>query len=120
MRKRHEQSAIQSATFARNEFNRPCNSHVSQILAAGSKSLGLGLAFFNQSQYQKAIAYYQQALPIFREFKDNLLEGTTLDNLGITYGNLGEHETAIAHYQQALERLRETSDREETSLFPDR
>src|SRR4030095_3486437 len=52
----------------------------------------LGVAYKELSRYEKAIEYYEQALPIRRELKDLVGEGSTLGNLGNAYRLLSRYE----------------------------
>ncbi|MGD1804416.1 tetratricopeptide repeat protein, partial [Dapis sp. BLCC M126] len=51
---------------------------------------------------QKALDYYNQALPIIRQVGDPRGEAMTLSNIGDTYNSLGEKQKALDYYNQAL------------------
>jgi len=77
------------------------------------KILGdLGGAYFNLSEFEKAIDYHQQALSISQEIGDRQREGNHLGNLGLVYSDLGEVEKAIDYHQQALSISQEIGDRQ--------
>ena len=44
---------------------------------------------------QRALEYYQQALPILREVGDRAGEATTLNNIGAVYDGLGDRAAAL-------------------------
>ncbi|MDF5731786.1 MAG: CHAT domain-containing protein [Rhizonema sp. PD38] len=51
---------------------------------------------------QKALAYYNQALPLHRAVSDKDGEATTLSNIGTIYSDLGDGQKALTYYNQAL------------------
>jgi len=61
--------------------------------------------------YQKAVEYYERALPIFRELKFPLGEADVLYGLGSAYAYLSHSEKAIDHFEQALAIYREAKSR---------
>ena len=62
-------------------------------------------------QPERALALYEQALPIRREVRDRAGEATTLSNLALVYRAIGQPERALALYEQALPITREVRDR---------
>nr|BFE72565.1 hypothetical protein GCM10020092_058660 [Actinoplanes digitatis] len=60
---------------------------------------------------QRALDYYQQALPITREVGDRASEATTLNNIGSVHSRLGDRQQALTYYQQALPIRQEVGDR---------
>ncbi|MCA2703613.1 MAG: CHAT domain-containing protein, partial [Microcystis sp. M038S2] len=60
---------------------------------------------------QKALDYYQQALPLWRAVGDRTGEAVTLNNIGVVYNALGEKQKALDYYQQALPLSRAVGDR---------
>ncbi|MEQ9482893.1 CHAT domain-containing protein [Coleofasciculus sp. F4-SAH-05] len=60
---------------------------------------------------QKALDYYNQALPLYRKLEDRAREAITLNNIGAVYSALGEKQQALEYYQQALSLRRAVSDR---------
>jgi CHAT domain-containing protein/Tfp pilus assembly protein PilF len=71
----------------------------------------LGSLYHSLSQYDKALASYEQALAIRREIHDRPGEGSALHSLGFTYNSLGQYDKAIAYAEQALTIRREVKDR---------
>ena len=68
---------------------------------------------------QKALDYYEQALPLRRQVGDRGGEATTLNNIGGVYSALGEKQKALDYYEQALPLRRQVGDRwgESTTRF---
>jgi CHAT domain-containing protein len=62
----------------------------------------LGAAHSALGQYQKAIEYSQQSLPISREVSDRQGEAKALNNLGTAYYRLSEYQKAIEYSEQSL------------------
>jgi tetratricopeptide (TPR) repeat protein len=62
----------------------------------------LGTAHYRLGDFEKALAYYRQALVIRREVGDAKGEVTTLVKIGNVYGQFGQLEEAIGSYEQAL------------------
>ncbi|MBR8841074.1 MAG: CHAT domain-containing protein [Stigonema ocellatum SAG 48.90 = DSM 106950] len=62
----------------------------------------LGLVYSDLGQKQKALEYYNQALPLLRAVGYRSLEATTLNNLGLVYSDLGQKQKALEYYNQAL------------------
>ena len=62
----------------------------------------IGLVYDNMGEREKALAYYNQSLPIKEKVGDRGGLATTLNNIGLVYYNLGQLEKALEHYNQAL------------------
>jgi hypothetical protein len=62
-------------------------------------------------QPQRALALYQEALPIRREVGHRAGEATTLNNMALVYRATGQPQRALALYQEALPICREVGDR---------
>ncbi|MEB3831876.1 tetratricopeptide repeat protein, partial [Phormidium sp. CCY1219] len=62
----------------------------------------IGAVYSDIGQPQKALDYYQQALPIMQEVEDRSGEATTLNNIGLVYSDIGQPQEALDYYQQAL------------------
>ena len=45
---------------------------------------------------KKALAFYNQALPLRRDVGDRAGEATTLNNIGLVYDDLGDKKKALA------------------------
>jgi tetratricopeptide (TPR) repeat protein len=63
------------------------------------------------SQFQAAMQSFQQALVIYQEIGDRVVEGRTLYNIGTGYSDLGQYPQALEQYRQALIISREVGDR---------
>jgi tetratricopeptide (TPR) repeat protein len=62
----------------------------------------IGLVYSDLGEKQKALDFYNQALPILRAVGDRGGEATTLNNIGRVYDALGEKQKALVFYNQAL------------------
>ncbi|CCI35530.1 CHAT domain-containing protein [Microcystis aeruginosa] len=78
----------------------------------------LGRIYDDLGEKQKALDYYQQALPLWRAVdategtqSARAGEATTLNNIGAVYDDLGEKQKALDYYQQALPLRRAVGDR---------
>jgi len=71
----------------------------------------LGLVYDSIGQPQRALEYYEQALPLRRAVEDRGGEATTLNNLGLVYYNIGQPQRALEYYEQALPLVRAVEDR---------
>ena len=79
-------------------------------LKVGNKSfffvptlLDLGAVYQKMEDYSSALYYYQQALAIAREIKDEEAMGVLLESIGDVYLLRGEREQALSHYLEAAE-----------------
>jgi tetratricopeptide (TPR) repeat protein len=79
----------------------------------------IGLVYDDLGEKQKALDFYNQALPIYRAVGDSEAlrrnrrgEATTLNNIGGVYNALGEKQKALDFYNQALPILRAVGDSE--------
>ena len=68
--------------------------------AADLHNIGVVYSFLNEPS--KALASYNQALPLRRSAKDWAGEARTLNNIGKLHDDLGELDLALASYNQAL------------------
>ncbi|MBW4549544.1 MAG: CHAT domain-containing protein [Aphanocapsa sp. GSE-SYN-MK-11-07L] len=73
--------------------------------------LGTGAVYSALGEQQKALAYYNQALPLRKAVGDRSGEANTLSNIGVVYADLGEKQKALEYYNQALPILQAVSDR---------
>ncbi|HNT73647.1 MAG TPA: AAA family ATPase [Anaerolineae bacterium] len=71
----------------------------------------LGEIAFDQGQYARAVALYEQALSISREIGDRYGETLALDALGFIHREQGNYAEARACYAQVLRIARKTGDR---------
>jgi tetratricopeptide (TPR) repeat protein len=72
--------------------------------------ISLGNAYDSLGQYERAIAFFQQSLDIFKDIGDIQGESNSLIGLGNAYGSLGQYERAIAFYQQSLDIKKDIGD----------
>jgi CHAT domain-containing protein/Tfp pilus assembly protein PilF len=72
---------------------------------------GIGSAYADLGEQQKALDYYAQALPIFRAVGERNGEALALNNIGSVYDDLGEKPRALDYYAQALPIRRAVGDR---------
>ncbi|WP_249213843.1 tetratricopeptide repeat protein [Synechocystis sp. PCC 7338] len=73
----------------------------------------LGTIYSDFGENTKALAYYQEAIPLAQQLADSALEGATLNNIGSIYNALADRRTAIDYYQQALVLIRKAGDKTE-------
>ena len=71
----------------------------------------IGSVYAALGEKQKALDYYEQALPLYRQVGDKGGEATTLNNIGVVYDALGEKQKALAYYEQALPLCRQVGDK---------
>jgi tetratricopeptide (TPR) repeat protein len=78
----------------------------------------IGLVYYNLGEKQKALNFYNQALPLRRAVGDSEAlrrnrgeEAITLNNIGRVYDDLGEKQKALDYYNQALPISRAVGDR---------
>jgi tetratricopeptide (TPR) repeat protein len=62
----------------------------------------LGTIYGELSQYDKAITYHGQSLPIFQQLENPNSEAWALNGLGKAYWGLSQHDKAIAFYKQSI------------------
>jgi CHAT domain-containing protein/predicted negative regulator of RcsB-dependent stress response len=70
----------------------------------------LGNVYFELSENQKALEYYNQALTLYKAEKKPLYEATVLHSIGNLYFHSGETKKALDFYNQALEIQRAEKD----------
>jgi CHAT domain-containing protein len=71
----------------------------------------IGAVYDDLGEKQKALVFYNQALPILRAVGDRGGEAITLNNIGLVYSDLGEKQKALVFYNQALPILRAVGNR---------
>lgn len=122
---------IQKASIARKE-----NAELSLVLckqAAESAKLagykkGLAKAYLNSgyscrllSEFEAAIEYFDNALPIFRQINDNTGISRTLNGIGNVHLNLSSFDKAIEFYDESIYTLQSIGDLNfETSVLSNR
>ncbi|MCI0489519.1 MAG: CHAT domain-containing protein [Blastocatellia bacterium] len=76
----------------------------------------LGFLYNRLGELQKALRYYQQALPLRRLNRDRWSEGVTLDNIGQVYRKQGELYLALECHLEALRIFRELKKRRSEAI----
>jgi tetratricopeptide (TPR) repeat protein len=76
---------------------------------------GLGRVFYNLSDFDKSLDYYQQQLELARLVNNRQAEAQALGGLGEIVGVKRNYAEAIAFFQQQLDIAREICDREQES-----
>ncbi len=76
-----------------------------------NKLMDEGLQHFNNSEYESALASFQQALNIYRNTKNFLGEGEALRNIGNVYYWQEKYDKAVEFLQQALTIARKYKER---------
>ena len=64
--------------------------------------VNVGSVYLLVGEKQKALDYYNQALPIMRAIGDGSGEAATLNNIGNAYDSLGKKQKALDYYNQSL------------------
>jgi tetratricopeptide (TPR) repeat protein len=72
----------------------------------------IGLVYDSWGEHQKALEFYNQALPLLQAVGDRGGEANTLNNIGIVYSLLGEHQKALEFYNQALPLVQAVGDKD--------
>jgi tetratricopeptide (TPR) repeat protein len=72
----------------------------------------LGLVYNALGERDRALEFYQQALPIHRTVGNRQMKAVTLNNIGMIYKALGEKDKALEFYQQALPLKRAVGDKQ--------
>jgi CHAT domain-containing protein/Tfp pilus assembly protein PilF len=62
----------------------------------------IGVVYDALGQKQKALEYYEKALPINRAIGDREGEATTLNNIGRVYDTFGQKQKALEYFEKAL------------------
>ena len=71
----------------------------------------IGQVYDDLGEKQKALDYYQQALPLSQTVGDHAGEAVSLHNIGFVYHALGEKQKALDYYQQSLSLQKAVGDR---------
>jgi tetratricopeptide (TPR) repeat protein len=90
-----------------------------QARAAGEHEQDLKLHALNNmaavydatGQPQRALALYEEALPLMRAVSDRAGEAITLNNMALVYNYTGQPQRALALYEEALPIMRAVGDR---------
>ena len=76
----------------------------------------VGKIYSDLSDWQQALLFYEQALPVFRSLPDaKQAEAVTLGNIGMAYSRSGEQEKALDYLQQSLPLIRAGGDKHSES-----
>ena len=67
----------------------------------------LGVDAFNAGDYEKAIGYWEDALPLYRANKDLEHQAMVLNNIGLMYYYTQDYAAAVEYFYRALEIDRE-------------
>jgi CHAT domain-containing protein/Tfp pilus assembly protein PilF len=62
----------------------------------------IGFLYSALGRKQKALEYYEKALPIWKAVSDRSGEAVTLNNIGKVYSDLGQKQKALEYYKKAL------------------
>ncbi|MDB9313785.1 CHAT domain-containing protein, partial [Spirulina sp. CS-785/01] len=62
----------------------------------------IGLVYSDLGEKEKALDYYNQALPLFKAVGDRAGEAATLSNMGFVYRDTNQPQEAIQHLEQSL------------------
>ncbi|CAB4045796.1 Tetratricopeptide repeat 28, partial [Paramuricea clavata] len=78
--------------------------------------LELGYIYKLNNQFETAIKYYEQALKIVKERKDQVEETMAYLGLGDVYTLNNQFETGIKYYEQALEIAKELENKQNRNM----
>ncbi len=67
--------------------------------------------YYAQGNYEQALSYYEQTLPIRRKVSDKIGVGQTLNNIAAIYHAQGDLAKALEHHEQALAIRQQLGDR---------
>ena len=70
----------------------------------------MGVVYYLNDQYPKAIEYYEKALNIDTKLKNKIDIATRLNNIGLAYCAIGEYSKAIENFHKALKFDHERND----------
>ncbi len=71
----------------------------------------IGNTYSNLGEKQQALKYYNKALPLARDIKDQFAQASILNNIAAIYDDLGDKQQALKIYNQALVVSREIEDK---------
>jgi CHAT domain-containing protein/Flp pilus assembly protein TadD len=77
----------------------------------GASLIFLGRIHDDLGEKQKALDFYNKALPIARAFGAHVGEAGILNNIGLVYNSLGENRKALDFYNQSLPIIRALGER---------
>jgi CHAT domain-containing protein len=79
--------------------------------AAGADLRNIGKVYSNIGENQKALGYFERALPLHRAVGDRQGEAATLSHIGEVYQDLDQKQKALGYLEQALPLQRAVGDR---------
>lgn len=71
----------------------------------------MGNEIYLKGAWKKVIKFYEKALAIDKEFKNQKGESRCYTNIGVIYYNLGEYEKALEYYNRSLAIDKDLKDR---------
>ncbi|NER01466.1 MAG: CHAT domain-containing protein, partial [Okeania sp. SIO3C4] len=71
----------------------------------------IGSVYSSLGEKQKALSFYNQALPLYKQVGDKRAEASTLNNIGGVYSSLGEKQKALSFFNQALPLYKQVGDK---------
>ncbi|MGB3204073.1 MAG: tetratricopeptide repeat protein [Crinalium sp.] len=78
----------------------------------------LGTNYRDKGEYEKALAFYQQALTISQKINNNSKKGQILNNLGLVCSFSNRYAEALEYFEQALAINRDVSNCSEEVINP--
>ena len=76
----------------------------------------LGIAHYYLSNFRQSLEYYEQALLIYRQIKNNDGIGSTLNNSGLILEIQGDYSGSLKRYNEAAEIFSKTGDENKLAL----
>ncbi|GIV29204.1 MAG: hypothetical protein KatS3mg028_0270 [Bacteroidia bacterium] len=94
--------------------NKECGLKAKKLRAA---SVGnIGVVYFEQGNYAKALECYFKALKIYDEIGNKNGQAINLLNIGIIYDNQGDYTKALKYYFKALQIIEEIRDKKSQAI----
>ena len=64
----------------------------------------MGVVYYNQGEYAKALEYYRKSLAICEKIlgPEHTNKARTLNNIGVVYNEIGEYAKALIYYRKSL------------------
>ncbi|OJJ17900.1 hypothetical protein BKI52_29005 [marine bacterium AO1-C] len=78
---------------------------------------GIGISYYFQGDYPKAIAFYKKAMAIHQSDKNKLGLSQIYNNLGVIYKKLGNYPEALDYYQKSLTIQEQLKDQKMLSML---
>jgi tetratricopeptide (TPR) repeat protein len=80
-------------------LKRACVGHSDPIVADSLTEIGI--IFYNDNQYESAIAVFLEALTIYKDANDNEGAGRVFNNIGCVYYRMNDHESSLKYLRYA-------------------